>query len=142
LAQAFVLALYSITSGLKPPKNDSYEQHHVGKRAWVLALGLLHLMSSILTLASFGLSSVSETYIIRTLEPICSCLLLYFLHGQKRTPTEQLLLAVVAGATAAVVLAGPQPDKGLLPSNASEGVHASQYHASGTLHSAPGSSSN
>jgi drug/metabolite transporter (DMT)-like permease len=104
----------------------------------VLALGLLHLMSSILTLASFGLSSVSETYIIRTLEPICSCMLLYFLHGQKRTPTELLLLAVVAGATAAAVLAGPQPDKGLQISDALEGEHASQYHASGTLRNAPG----
>lgn len=94
-------------------------------------------MSSILTLASFGLSSVSETYIIRTLEPICSCLLLYVLHGQKRTPTELLLLAVVAGATAAVVLTGPQPDKGLLLSNALEYEHVSQYHASGTLADAP-----
>lgn len=113
LAQAAAALLYSITNVIKRPNKDTFEQHHAARRAWVLALGVLHLVSSILTLASFGLSGVSDTYIIRSLEPIVSCFILYILHGQKRTVQELLLLTVVAVATAAVVLAGPQPDKEL-----------------------------
>lgn len=79
----------------------------------MLALGVLHLLSSILTLASFGLSSVADTYIIRTLEPLCSALLLYLIHGHRRTPAEVVLLAAVAVGTASVLLTGPQPDRGL-----------------------------
>jgi drug/metabolite transporter (DMT)-like permease len=83
---------------------------------------VLHLLSSILTLASFGLSSVANTYIIRTLEPIMSCCLLYLLHGQRRSLLELLLLAVVAGATACVVLMGNPADKPLVLSSL---LHAS-----------------
>lgn len=110
LAQAATALLYSINASFRNGQKHVLEQqHHVGRRAWVLALGLLHLMSSTLTLASFGMSNVSHTYIIRTLEPIISCGLLYVIHGHKRSLAEVALLAVVAGATACGVLAGQQP---------------------------------
>jgi drug/metabolite transporter (DMT)-like permease len=111
LAQAAAALLYSINASFRNGQKHVLEQqqHHVGRRAWVLALGFLHLMSSTLTLASFGMSTVSHTYIIRTLEPIITCGLLYVIHGHKRSLTEVALLAVVAGATACGVLAGQQP---------------------------------
>jgi drug/metabolite transporter (DMT)-like permease len=110
LAQAAAALLYSINVSFRNgQKHVQEQQHYVGRRAWVLALGLLHLVSSTLTLASFGMSTVSHTYIIRTLEPIISCGMLYVIHGRKRSLTEVALLAVVAGATACGVLAGPQP---------------------------------
>jgi drug/metabolite transporter (DMT)-like permease len=110
LAQAAAALLYSINVSCRSGQKHVLEQqHHVGRRAWVLALGLLHFMSSTLTLASFGMSTVSHTYIIRTLEPIISCGLLYVIHGHQCSLSELALLAVVAGATACGVLAGQQP---------------------------------
>lgn len=115
LAQAAAALLYSVNVAFRSIKQHVTEQQqHVGRRAWVLALGLLHLMSSTLTLASFGMSTVSHTYIIRTLEPIISCVLLYVIYGQKRSLQELGLLAAVAVATAFGVLGPQQQEQQLL----------------------------
>jgi len=111
LAQAAAAAFYSVRSAIQAQKSEINDQVY-GHQAWVLALGVLQLVSSILTLASFSISSVSYTYIVRSLEPIFSCILLFIVKGQDRSTTQLLLLAAVAVSTTSVVMNSPQQDKG------------------------------
>ena len=60
-----------------------------------VTLGALQLLSSILTLGSFGLAGVAETYMVRAIEPLCSCALLCFLYQRRCSSRELLLLTVV-----------------------------------------------
>jgi drug/metabolite transporter (DMT)-like permease len=77
------------------------QQPHAG---WHLALAALNVLGGALTLASFALSSVSFTYIVRTLEPLCSCVLLAAVQlRQPCSPTEFVLLLLVATSTCCVV---------------------------------------
>lgn len=119
LAQGAGLLLCSVTYGFDQKKQDLSKAAAAvagaALHAWLLALGLLHLFVSTLTLASFGLSSIADTYIVRTLEPLCTSLLLYMVHGQRRTPLQLLLLGVVGAGTAAVVLRGVHPNQGTVP---------------------------
>lgn len=88
LAQAAAVLLYM---SRRPPNQDSKEL----RRPAVLALAVLQLLSSVLTLGSLGLAGVSGTYIIRALEPICSCVLLCILHKRRSSVREVVLVSVV-----------------------------------------------
>ena len=60
-----------------------------------VTLGALQLLSSILTLGSFGLAGVTETFMVRAIEPLCSCALLCFLYQRRCSGRELFLLTVV-----------------------------------------------
>lgn len=139
LAQAAAAAFYSVRSAIQARKLEPND-HGYGHQAWVLALGVLGLISSILTLASFSISSVSYTYIVRSLEPIFSCIILYIVKGQERSATQLLLLAAVAVSTTSVVMISPQQDKAtafssLLQTGAPLTQHQQQNVDSSGMHS-------
>ena len=105
LAQAATVLLYLL--GVKWPSNGNKHDCRTAamgvRRPAVLALGVLQVLSSMLTLGSFGLAGVSETYIVRALEPICSCVLSCLLHKRRTSARELVLVSVVVGAIWCVV---------------------------------------
>lgn len=107
LAQAATVLLYLL--GVKWPSNGKHDKNDCRtasmdvRRLAVLALGVLQVLSSMLTLGSFGLAGVSETYIVRALEPICSCVLSCLLHKRRTSARELVLVSVVVGAIWCVV---------------------------------------
>lgn len=107
ISQAVAAALSCIISPTK--KIDDGAGSSSRHRGWMLGLGMLQCMVSLLTLASFAATSVADTLVVRMLEPVCSCILVFVVHGRKCTRSELLLSAVTGLATAHVVLAGGHP---------------------------------
>jgi hypothetical protein len=99
----------SSSKAVASQQQQQQQAQQPGHQAWLLALGVLQLLSSVLTLASFRLSSVPFTYIVRTLEPLCSYVLVCLLQQRNCSLWEILLLGTVAGSTCCVVRGAGQP---------------------------------
>lgn len=74
---------------------------------WQLLLGLLNVLSTILGVSSYALSSVSWTYVFRTVEPLCTAVFQFLVFGQTCTTVELCLLLLVVGSVATVAMPGP-----------------------------------
>lgn len=91
LTQAFGSVFYLLKRQRVQPHSRSGQL----ECSQVLVLAALQLLSIILTLGSFGISSVSHTYMLRTLEPVFSLLLMFLVLGKRASLREMVLVCSV-----------------------------------------------
>lgn len=99
LTQAFGVILYLLRKQLVPSSTGS----QLPEWPHLVLLGVLQLLSILLTLGSFGITSVSHTYILRTLEPVFSLVLVWFVWQRKSSFKELVLVCLVVGSIVCVV---------------------------------------
>ncbi|GMH37606.1 hypothetical protein BSKO_05479 [Bryopsis sp. KO-2023] len=73
---------------------------------WAIGLGFIQFLATALSYSSFALSSVSWTYCFRTLEPLISASLQYYVAAEKITRKEFGALVVLAAGIVVTVNSG------------------------------------
>jgi hypothetical protein len=107
LSLLLTVIIYQISGGKSSINGSGPDTVITSKRAaWELLLGLLHFIATILSFASYALSSVSWTYVFRTLEPLCSAAIQFIVFGETCTVVELGLLMLVAASVAMVAMPG------------------------------------